>query len=320
MQSLARSLTQAFRRTEFKGRAIGYARCMDNDIASAVQPWLVFGLSGQLGQAFTQSLHVGDPPVVGVSRLPRDPSAGVSWQLGTLADFAGASLVPSAIVSLGPLDEFARWFERSSLAPARVLAVGSTSVHGKKASPDPGERALATALREAEQALAAAAEARGSALTLLRPTLVYGSGRDRNLSRLVGLARRWRVLPLPSGAVGLRQPVHVDDVASAALGALRARAARPGFFDLPGGETLPFDEMVRRSLAAGAPGARLVRLPGPVFRAGVGLLRGMGLLEAAGAGVMARLDQDLVYDGLPARTALSHYPRGFQPTAEAFPD
>ncbi len=292
---------------------------MSIDHATPTQAWWVFGLSGQLGQAFTQSLHDGDPIVIGISRAPQAPMSGVDWRRGSLDDFADPSAVPSAIVSLGPLDAFARWFDRSPLAPARIVAVGSTSVHGKKASPDPGERALAATLRDAEQTLAATAEARGTALTLLRPTLIYGNGRDRNLSRLVSLARRWRVLPLPSGAVGLRQPVHVEDVASAVLGALRARAPRPGFFDLPGGETLPFDEMVRRSLAAGAPGARLLRLPGPLFRAGVGLARGMGLLEAAGAGVLARLDQDLVYDGQPARTALGHYPRGFQPSAGTFP-
>lgn len=281
--------------------------------------WLVFGLSGSLGQAFALAHHGADPHLIGVSRAIRPAQPGVSWRRAVLSDFADPAEPLAAIVSLGPIDAFARWFERSALAPARIVVIGSTSRHGKKASPDPAERALAGTLGDAERTLAAVAEARGCALTLLRPTLMYGNGRDRTLSRLVGLARRWRRLPLPIRAGGLRQPVHVDDVAAAVLGALRARTARPGFFDLPGGETLPFDEMVRRSLAVGAPGAGLVRLPGPAFRAGVGVLRGLGLLEASGGGVLARLHQDLVYDLGPARIALGHYPRGFQPSAEAFP-
>jgi nucleoside-diphosphate-sugar epimerase len=281
--------------------------------------WLVFGLTGQVGSALRASLHEGDPAVVAVSRQPPADERGISWRRGSLEGLADPPREVAAIASLGPLDAFARWFEASSLAPARVVALGSTSVHGKKDSPDPAERALAEALRDAERRLAATAHARGSALTVLRPTLIYGHGRDRNLSRIVGLARRWRVLPLPLRAGGLRQPVHVEDVAGAVLGALRARSPRPGFFDLPGGETLAFDVMVARALAAGAPRARLLRLPGPLFRSGVGLLRALGRLDAAGSGVLARLDQDLAYDPEPARIALGHYPRGFQPTAETFP-
>ncbi|MCX7032957.1 MAG: nucleoside-diphosphate sugar epimerase [Arenimonas sp.] len=281
--------------------------------------WLVFGLTGQVGQALHAAIHAGDPALLAVSREPPPGDGRVAWHRGSLEAFVAPAQPIDAIASLGPLDAFASWFEASSLAPARVVALGSTSVHGKKDSPDPAERALAGTLRDAERRLAAAAEVRGSALTLLRPTLIYGHGRDRNLSRLVCLARRWRVLPLPLRAGGLRQPVHVEDVATAVLGALRSRSACPGFFDLPGGETLAFDEMVRRSLAAGAPSATLVRLPGPVFRTGVGILRGLGRLDAAGEGVLARLDRDLAYDAAPARIALGHYPRGFQPNAETFP-
>lgn len=292
---------------------------MDAPTSDRQGAWLVFGLTGQVGQAMRPLLHASDPPLVAVSREPPRDEERVAWQRGSLQDFAGPAQAVGAIVSLGPLDGFAQWFETSPLAPARVVALSSTSVHAKKHSPDGAERALAWALRDAERRLAAAAAARGTVLTVLRPTLTYGHGRDRNLSRIVGLARRWRILPLPWHARGLRQPVHVEDVASAVLGALRARSACRGFFDLPGGETLAFDVMVARALAAGAPSATVVRLPGPLFRAGVGLLRGMGRLDAAGTGVLARLDQDQAYDPEPARIALGHYPRGFQPSADTFP-
>jgi len=282
-------------------------------------PWLVFGLTGPLGRAFADGLQASDPPLLAVSRRPQAASGRIAWRQGGLADMPDPAVQVAAIVSLGPLDAFAQWFEGSSLAPCRIVAIGSTSVHAKKDSPDPAERALAHALRDAERRLAAAATARGTALTVLRPTLLYGRGSDRTLSRLVGLGRRWRLLPLPLRAGGLRQPVHVDDVAAAVLGALRARLARPGFFDLPGGEVLGFDQMVMRTLAAAAPGTVLLRLPGPLFRTGVRMLRGLGRLDAAGDGVLVRLDQDLVYDAGPARNALDHYPRGFQPSADMFP-
>ena len=321
MQGFAPSLTHHFAALETRRGAVGYAPVMPSNLASnPPDAWLVFGLSGTLGLAFGRALDAADPPVVAVSRAAQPPQPGVSWRQAALPGFPDPPEPIAAIASLGPLDQFTQWFAQSHVAPTRIVAIGSTSLHGKRHSPDPAERALSAALAESEATLAALAQARGCALTLLRPTLVYGNGRDRTLSRLVLLARRWRWLPLPRRAGGLRQPVHVDDIAAAVLGALRAPVPRPGHFDLPGGEVLPFDEMVRRSLAVGAPGARLLRLPGPVFRAGVGLMRGLGRLEAAGDGVLGRLDRDLVYDDGPARIALGHCPRGFQPSREAFPD
>lgn len=276
--------------------------------------WLVFGLTGMVGEGLRAQWRAGDPALLGVSRRPPADDGAVRWLAGALP---GPVEVPAtaAIASLGPLDAFAAWFEASGQAPARVVALGSTSVHGKAGSPDPAERELVLRLREAEARLAAACAVRGSALTLLRPTLVWGRGRDRNLSRLVGLARRWRLLPVPRGARGLRQPIRADEVAAAVLAALRAPAPVPGVFDLPGGETLPWGEMVARCLRAGAPGARLLRLPDPVFRAGLRLLG----RRSPGAGVLARLDQDLAYDPAPVRAALVWHPGPFSPAPEDFP-
>ncbi|MBY4596727.1 NAD-dependent epimerase/dehydratase family protein [bacterium BD-1] len=278
--------------------------------------WLVFGLTGLVGESLREAWRADDPPLLAVSRRPPADAGRLRWLAGALPAMPDPPLAPSAVVSLGPLDAFAGWFARSALAPARVVALGSTSVHAKAGSPDPGERAVAAALAAAEDTLAAACAARGSALTLLRPTLIYGRGRDRNLSRLVAFARRWRVLPLPRGARGLRQPVHADDVAAAVLRALRSPRPVPGRFDLPGGEALPFDEMARRCLAAAAPGARLLSLPGPVLRLGMALA---GRSGGPGEGVLARLRQDQAYDAGPVQAALGLRSRPFRPAAEDFP-
>lgn len=292
---------------------------MENDTRDRAGHWLVFGLSGQVGEAFASLRAPTDPPWLAPSRAPRRDLPGVSWVQAGLDGFGAPDVPVSAIASLGPLDAFVDWIERTPVAPARVVALGSTSVHAKRDSRETAERDLAVALRTAELRLAAVAAERGFALTVLRPTLVYGNGRDRNLSRLVAAARRWRVLPLPADARGLRQPVHVEDVASAVRACLREARPRPGFFDLPGGETLPFDQMAARAIAAGAPGARLVRVPGFLFRWGVRVVRLSGRAEGLGEGFLARLGQDQVYDGGPARAALGHSPRGFRPGPDTFP-
>lgn len=280
--------------------------------------WLVFGLSGQVGMAFREALPAGEAELVAVSRQARADAAGLRW---LQAGFDEPFRVPGgfdAVISFGPLDRFARWFGASGLRPRQVVALGSTSVHSKAASPDPAERDLARRLAEAEARLEAACQASGSALCLLRPTLIYGGG-ERSLSRIVALARRWRYLPLPADANGLRQPVHAGDLAAAALACLRAAEPVRGRYDLPGGETLAYDEMLRRTLAVAVPRARLVRLPGFLFRGGVRALRVLGL-RGAGEGLLARFDHDLVYDVGPAQRDLAYSPRPFRPEAGMFGD
>jgi len=65
-------------------------------------------------------------------------------------------------------------------------------------------------LLTAEKALMAAAPHS----TIVRPTMIYGSARDRNLFRLYKLLRRARLAPRVSGGAVL-MPVIVDDVAAA---------------------------------------------------------------------------------------------------------
>ncbi len=286
---------------------------MEN-LGGEAQGWGVFGLTGLVGQSLRAQLGPDESPAWAVSRHARPEDDRLAWIIGSLPGLADPPPVP-AIASLGPLDAFTDWFEASSLAPRRLVVLGSTSRHGKADSPDPAERALARRLADCESRLAACCEKRGSALTLLRPTLIWGHGRDQNLSRWVALARRWRWLPLPNTARGLRQPVHADDVAAAVLAALRAPVPVAGNFDLPGGETLPYDAMVARCLAAAAPGARLLRVPAPLFRLGLGLAGRRG----PGPGLVARLDRDLAYDGGPVRAALDLPPRPFRPGPEDFP-
>jgi nucleoside-diphosphate-sugar epimerase len=188
-------------------------------------------------------------------------------------------------------------------------------VHVKQASRDPAERDVAARLREGERSVREAAASRGASAALLRPTLVYGGGRDRTLSRIAALARRWGRFALPAGALGLRQPVHVDDLAIAALQACDARAQ--GAFDLPGGETLPYRELVARVLATLDPPARLVEVPAPLFSLLLAAARIAGL-RGLGDAAVARMRMDLVFDAAPARAAFGYAPRGFRPQPAMF--
>ena len=123
---------------------------------------------------------------------------------------------------------------------------------------------------------------------------------------------------LPRGACGLRQPVHVDDLAAAALAVLDAPATHGRAYALPGGEALPYREMVARVLASLEPPARLVELPAPLFAALLALARAGGRLQGFGDAAAARLRADLVFDAAPAARDFGYAPRPFRPTADMF--
>ncbi|MBB1473632.1 MULTISPECIES: nucleoside-diphosphate sugar epimerase [unclassified Luteimonas] len=280
---------------------------------------LLFGGSGQIGAALLPRLLAAGWRVDALSRSPQAAGAGVRWLRGGFDAMPALEACYDVVLGCGPLDHFARWFEDARIDTSRLVAFGSTSLAVKQDSTDAAERALASRLALAEARLFATAAARGTAATLLRPTLVYGAGRDLSLSRIAALARRRGWFPLPRGAHGLRQPVHVDDLAATAMWAIAAGPASHGRgYDLPGGETLAYRDMVARVLAALRPPARLVELPAPVFAALVATARAAGRLQGFSAAAQERLRHDLVFDARPARDDLGHAPRPFRPDAAMF--
>lgn len=287
--------------------------------AHASRRALVFGATGTIGEALLPRLLSAGWSVDALSRTPPTDRAGLHWHTGTFADLpATLPAQVDAIFSCGPLDLFSHWYAGATIDCPRVIAFGSTSDATKRDAADAGERELATRLRDSGKRVFGAARARGAAATLLRPTLIYGSGRDRNLSRIVALARRSGVFVLPSDARGLRQPVHADDLGAAAFAAIDAPAAFGQAFALPGGETLAYRDMVARTLACLASPPRLLTLPGALFDAALWAAHRAGRLKGLPPGAVARMREDLAFDVEPAQTAFGYAPRPFRPDATMF--
>lgn len=279
---------------------------------------LVFGASGQIGRPLLAILQREGWRVTAVSRNVHADEPGLHWlrgELGTVPDLPGRVDV---IFSCGPLDRFAQWYADAPIEAARVVAFGSTSVEVKRGSADAAERDVAQRLRQGEEAVLAAAEKRGAGATLLRPTLVYGAGRDATLTRIASLARRWGRFPLPRGANGLRQPVHVDDLAMAAFACSGAVAAHGRAYALPGGETLTYRDMVARVLASLSPPPQLVELPSPLFNLALLIAQMTGRATGLGEAAVRRMRSDLVFDVMPAKQDFGYEPRPFRPRANMF--
>lgn len=81
---------------------------------------------------------------------------------------------------------------------------------------------------------------------ILRPSIIFGN-EDGFFNRFAAMTRFSPVLPVV-GAATLFQPVHVDDVAQAAVKGITGAAA-PGIYELGGPEVATFRELMQRMLA-----------------------------------------------------------------------
>ena len=279
---------------------------------------LVFGASGQIGAPLRRRLILAGWQVFAVSRQQQTDSPSLHWLQGDLAGVDGLPDGVDVIFSCGPLDHFAYWHAEARVRAPRVVAFGSTSASSKLGSGDDGERDVARRLLGAEASLFSVGEEHDAGVTILRPTLVYGAGRDRTLSRIAGLAQRWGRFVLPRRADGMRQPVHVDDLAEAAFAASQSSASRGRSYDLPGGESVAYRDMVQRVLACLQPPPRLLELPMPVFRGVLAAAQLRGIATDFTPEALARMRQDLVFDREPARRDFAYAPRLFKPDASMF--
>ncbi len=272
---------------------------------------LIFGLSGQVGDALLPLLRDSQYQVTAISRQKNVNEQNIVWQQAEFSNFKSSEEYYDAIISLGPLDAFSNWLLSSNIKTQKIIALSSTSIITKKNSPDPNERKLAQVLHESEQRLVQHAEKAVRNLIILRPTLIYGMGRDQSLSRWLRIAKRYKFVLLPKNAAGLRQPVHAADVAYAVIKAMELHRSDRLILNLPGGETLGFDQMLLRALQKDSPKTPVLRIPDFLFQLLLRFAVFSGQANGLGAGFFARLSEDWVFDPIPARMTLDYRPRPF---------
>ena len=115
-------------------------------------------------------------------------------------------------------------------------------------------------------AVETALQSSGLSYAIVRPTVIYGGGRDVLLSNVAWCLRRFPIFAVPPGDYRI-QPVHVDDLASIAVA--EAANAENVTVDAAGPETYRFRDLV--TLIRDTLGVRCLVLPAPrplVYAAG----------------------------------------------------
>lgn len=280
---------------------------------NALRPWperiAVTGAMGFVADRLYPHLLARGSRVLAVVRPGRGTAAierdGIEIRRGDLSDattlartfdgadavvhLAGMALVPSFL---------------PAVLAARVRAgvfVSSAGVYTRLPS-RPAE-----AKRAGERALAGT----GLEWTVLRPSMIYGTPRDRNIIRLVRWIERVPVVPAPLGGVTPQQPVHVDDLVQAIVASLERRDAVEKLYDVGGPEPIALRDLIHAIAAALGRRAWVLPVPlGPARRAAV-LARRLRVPFPVRPEQVLRLTESKAVDIGPARADLGFAPRPF---------
>ena len=144
------------------------------------------------------------------------PQPGIEWALGEVSDPRALSAsmqgteVLVNITSLGFGHADAIISAAKSAGIQRAIFVSTTAIFTQ----------LNAKSKTVRLAAEAAIESSGLKYTILRPTMIYGSPRDRNMWRLIRFMRYSPLVPIFGDGNYLQQPIYVGDVAQAILSCL----------------------------------------------------------------------------------------------------
>jgi uncharacterized protein YbjT (DUF2867 family) len=164
----------------------------------------------------------------------------IDWVLGDVSDpqsltsvMAGTdTLVNIASLGFGHADSIIRAAKEAGLK--RAVFISTTAIFTQLNAPSKKVRVAAEL----------AIETSGLKYTILRPTMIYGSPRDRNMWRLIKFMRLSPIVPIFGDGKYLQQPIYVDDVAAAVLGCLKSDVTIGKSYNIAGKQALTYNEVI----------------------------------------------------------------------------
>jgi nucleoside-diphosphate-sugar epimerase len=168
------------------------------------------------------------------------PHPGVEWLQGDLADTESLAdamrdtdaLVNVASLGFGHADSIISATKMAGIR--RAIFISTTAIFTQ----------LNAKSKKARVAAELAIETSGLKYTILRPTMIYGSPRDRNMWRLIKFMRYSPIVPIFGDGKYLQQPIYVDDVAQAVIGCLSNDVTIGKSYNIAGERELTYNDVI----------------------------------------------------------------------------
>lgn len=156
----------------------------------------------------------------------------------------------------------------------------------------------------------------GLTYTILRPTMIYGTPEDENIIKLLRLCERLPVVPVVGSGRALQQPVHVEDVAWAVVEVLTKSETYNQSYNIGGGQTLSYNELVKTARRSLGKTQRLVHIPSRPAALVARVARQTGLPSPVSEEQILRLAEDKAYSLEAAQADFNYQPRPFDEGVE----
>ena len=172
----------------------------------------------------------------------RSPLNGldIEWALGDVSDHRSLTsamdgadaLVNVASLGFGHADSIIRAAKDAGIK--RAVFISTTAIFTQ----------LNASSKKVRVAAELAVETSGLDYTILRPTMIYGEPRDRNMWRLIKFMHVSPIIPIFGDGKYLQQPIYVDDIAAAVLGCLKADITIGKSYNIAGKAPLTYNEVI----------------------------------------------------------------------------
>jgi len=165
--------------------------------------------------------------------------------------------------------------------------------------------------REVRIAAERAISESGLDYTILRPTMIYGSSRDRNICRLIKYLDKYPIIPIFGGGNNLQQPVYVGDVAKAITRVLPSEVTRGKSYNIAGANPLTYNEMIDTVTALLERKVKKIHLPVKPVTLCLRFMEKAGITFPIKAEQVLRLNEDKNFDYSDAKDDFGYNPISF---------
>jgi nucleoside-diphosphate-sugar epimerase len=275
-----------------------------------LQKIIVSGATSQIGYFLLPRLLNNGYEVTAISRKQQHNQLNLNWIHANINSLDNIDLQSDFLLHLSLLSSAELFINKISHLN-RVIAFSSTSRFTKINSKDPKERKIADTLAYAEDKFINLCEKNNITWTIFRPTLVYGCGLDRNISFIANFIYRFGFFPMLGNGQGLRQPIHADDLALACLQVLNNSKTFNNSYNLSGGETLSYYDMILEIFKALDKKPRIISIPTSLFNILVKIMVHFPYFNHISTSMLERMNQNLCFEHIAAKNDFSYKPRSF---------
>ena len=148
--------------------------------------------------------------------------------------------------------------------------------------------------------------------TILRPTMIYGSPRDRNMWRLIRFMRTSPIVPVLGDGDSLQQPVYVDDVAQAVINSLSTDETICKNYNISGKHPLTYNEVIDTIARQMKKRIEKIHMPSRPVVSLLRLFERMRIPFPIKAEQVLRLNEDKAFSYTEAQRDLDYDPLSFE--------